>query len=96
MAAPRNRHGPGSRRIAAARRARRPPGVPGGDPRYYSRLGFTPAVEHDFRKPSLRIPDPAFQVVRLSAYEPWMTGTFVYSETFWTYDCVGLRAERQP
>jgi putative acetyltransferase len=67
-----------------------------GDPRYYSRLGFTPAVEHDFRKPSLRIPDPAFQVVRLSAYEPWMTGTFVYSETFWTYDCVGLRAERQP
>ncbi|MFC6018100.1 GNAT family N-acetyltransferase [Plantactinospora solaniradicis] len=62
-----------------------------GDPRYYSRLGFSPAVEYDFRKPSLRIPDWAFQVVRLSAYEPWMTGTFVYSNTFWEHDCVGRR-----
>ncbi|MBE1492723.1 GNAT family N-acetyltransferase [Plantactinospora soyae] len=62
-----------------------------GDPRYYARLGFSAAVEHDFRKPSLRIPDPAFQVVKLSAYEPWMTGTFVYSNIFWEHDCVGLR-----
>jgi putative acetyltransferase len=62
-----------------------------GDPRYYSRAGFSPAVEHGFRKPSLRIPDGAFQVVRLSAYEPWMTGTFVYASTFWEYDCVGRR-----
>jgi putative acetyltransferase len=62
-----------------------------GDPGYYSRLGFSPAVEHGFRKPSLRIPDVAFQVVRLSAYEPWMAGTFVYSNTFWQFDCVGLR-----
>ena len=62
-----------------------------GDPRYYSRLGFSPAEEHDFRKPSLRIPGGAFQVVRLSAYEPWMTGTFVYSNTFWEHDCVGQR-----
>ncbi|MEU8262359.1 N-acetyltransferase [Micromonospora sp. NPDC048999] len=62
-----------------------------GDPRYYSRAGFGPAVEHGFRKPSLRIPDWAFQVVKLSAYEPWMTGTFVYSETFWRHDCVGVR-----
>ena len=61
-----------------------------GDPQYYSRLGFRPAGEHGFRKPSLRIPDGAFQVVTLSAYEPWMTGTFVYSDTFWRYDCVGL------
>lgn len=44
-----------------------------GDPRYYARAGFSPAVEQGFRKPSLRIPDGAFQVVRLSAYEPWMT-----------------------
>jgi putative acetyltransferase len=35
--------------------------------------------------------DAGFQVVKLSAYEPWMTGTFVYSNTFWDYDCVGLR-----
>ncbi|WP_433833584.1 GNAT family N-acetyltransferase [Actinoplanes sp. CA-015351] len=62
-----------------------------GDPRYYSRLGFGPAVEQGFRKPSLRIPDADFQVVGLSAYQPWMTGTFVYADTFWEYDCVGLR-----
>ncbi|WP_433363795.1 GNAT family N-acetyltransferase [Actinoplanes sp. CA-142083] len=62
-----------------------------GDPRYYSRSGFGPAGEQGFRKPSLRIPDQGFQVVRLSAYESWMTGTFVYSDTFWAYDCVGLR-----
>jgi putative acetyltransferase len=62
-----------------------------GDPRYYSRVGFSPAGEHGFRKPSLRIPDWAFQVVKLSAYESWMTGTFVYSSAFWTYDCIGLR-----
>jgi putative acetyltransferase len=62
-----------------------------GDPRYYSRLGFTPGAELGFRKPSLRIPDAAFQAVRLSASEPWMTGTLVYSSTFWEHDCVGLR-----
>lgn len=62
-----------------------------GDPRYYSRLGFTAGGDHGFRKPSLRIPDAAFQVVRLAAYEPWMTGTLVYSDTFWRHDCVGLR-----
>jgi putative acetyltransferase len=62
-----------------------------GDPAYYSRLGFTPGGELGFRKPSLRIPDEAFQVTRLPAYEPWMTGTLVYSATFWEYDCVGLR-----
>ncbi len=62
-----------------------------GDPRYYSRVGFDPAGERGFRKPSLRIPDAAFQVVTLTGYEPWMTGTFVYSDAFWRYDCVGLR-----
>jgi putative acetyltransferase len=62
-----------------------------GPPAYYSRFGFHPAVEHGFRKPSLRIPDAAFQVLRLPAYEPWMTGTLVYSEAFWGNDVVGLR-----
>jgi putative acetyltransferase len=61
-----------------------------GDPRYYSRAGFTAG---GFRKPSLRIPDRGVQAIRLSAYEPWMTGTFVYSSTFWEHDCVGLREE---
>ncbi|MCX5213478.1 N-acetyltransferase [Kitasatospora sp. NBC_00240] len=62
-----------------------------GDPGYYRTRGFEPAVPAGFRSPSLRIPEPAFQVARLSAHEPWMTGTFVYSEAFWALDCVGLR-----
>jgi putative acetyltransferase len=62
-----------------------------GAPAYYSRFGFQPAGEHGFRKPSLRIPDQGFQVLRLPAYEAWMTGTLVYSEPFWRHDLVGLR-----
>jgi putative acetyltransferase len=62
-----------------------------GDPGYYSRHGFVAGDGVGFRKPSLRIPDAAFQVMMLSAYEPWMTGTLVYSSTFWDHDCVGLR-----
>ena len=62
-----------------------------GDPAFYSRLGFDPAKPHGFRKPSIRIPDAAFQVKRLAGYEAWMTGTLVYAEPFWDLDCVGLR-----
>jgi len=65
-----------------------------GSPDYYSRLGFQPGSELGFRKPSLRIPDAAFQAIPLTAYAPWMTGTLVYSQTFWTHDAVGLRDER--
>ncbi len=62
-----------------------------GSPRYYGERGFVRADTLGFRSPSLRIPAPAFQVARLSAYEPWMTGTLVYSDVFWALDCVGLR-----
>jgi putative acetyltransferase len=62
-----------------------------GDPGYYSRFGFAPGGDQGFRKPSLRIPDGAFQAIKLSEYEPWMTGTLVYAEPFWRYDLV-----RQP
>jgi putative acetyltransferase len=62
-----------------------------GDPAYYSRFGFAPGCDLGFRKPSLRIPDGAFQVIRLPEYEPWMTGTLVYAEPFWQHDSVGLR-----
>jgi putative acetyltransferase len=62
-----------------------------GDPGYYSRFGFAPGGGLGFRKPSLRIPDGAFQAIRLPEYEPWMTGTLVYAEPFWRYDAVGLR-----
>ncbi|MFV0132135.1 GNAT family N-acetyltransferase [Streptomyces sp. HMX87] len=66
-----------------------------GDPGYYRRFGFAPGAESGFRKPSLRIPDAAFQALPLPAYEPWMTGTLVYSETFWQHDAVGLREAHQ-
>jgi putative acetyltransferase len=62
-----------------------------GSPTYYARFGFVAAGPLGFRRPSLRIPEPAFQVVRLPRYEPWMTGTLVYSRVFWDLDCVGLR-----
>jgi putative acetyltransferase len=62
-----------------------------GDPAYYGKRGFERADAHGFRAPSLRIPPPAFQVARLPGYEPWMTGTLVYSDVFWSHDCVGLR-----
>jgi putative acetyltransferase len=62
-----------------------------GHPGFYARFGFEAAAACGFRKPSLRIPDAAFQVLRLPSYEPWMTGTLVYSEPFWRNDVVGLR-----
>ncbi|MGJ5947603.1 GNAT family N-acetyltransferase [Streptomyces neyagawaensis] len=62
-----------------------------GDPRYYTRFGFAAGGGLGFRRPSLRIPDGAFQVLRLPEYEPWMTGTLVYAEPFWRHDAVGLR-----
>jgi putative acetyltransferase len=65
-----------------------------GSPRYYGKRGFRSAEELGFRPPSRRYPPGAFQVARLSACRDWMTGTFVYSETFWAHDCVGLRDPR--
>lgn len=62
-----------------------------GSPAYYGKQGFERASALGFRAPSLRIPDAAFQVARLSRWESWMTGSFVYSEPFWALDCVGLR-----
>jgi len=58
-----------------------------GSPGYYGNRGFERADKVGFRPPSLRIPAAAFQVARLSAYEPWMTGTLVYSESFWALVC---------
>jgi putative acetyltransferase len=63
-----------------------------GSPSYYRRFGFVAGAEVDFVKPSLRIPDAGFQVKVLRSYESWMTGTLVYSQTFWDLDFVGLRA----
>jgi putative acetyltransferase len=89
------RRGVGSALIGAGLDVLRAQGVPAvfleGDPGYYSRLGFRSGGALGFRKPSLRIPDAAFQVLRLASHEPWMTGTLVYAEPFWRHDCVGLR-----
>ncbi|MEU1075881.1 MULTISPECIES: N-acetyltransferase [unclassified Streptomyces] len=89
------RRGIGARLIGHALAAADERGVPlvflEGAPVYYRTRGFEAASPLGFRAPSLRIPDAAFQVARLSAYEPWMTGTLVYSDTFWALDCVGLR-----
>lgn len=62
-----------------------------GHPDFYRRLGFEPAGSKGFRRPSLRIPEPAFMVHPLPSYEDWMTGTLVYAPEFWKHDCVGLR-----
>ncbi|HTJ70849.1 MAG TPA: N-acetyltransferase [Actinospica sp.] len=87
--------GIGTRLVRAALDVAEECGVPlvflEGSPTYYGSRGFDRADELGFRSPSLRIPPVAFQVARLSAYQPWMTGTLVYSDTFWALDCVGLR-----
>lgn len=62
-----------------------------GSPDYYSRFGFVQGGAHGFRKPSLRIPDAGFQVVRLPGARDWMKGTLVYPDVFWDLDLVGLR-----
>lgn len=88
-------HGIGTKLIEHALAAADQHGVPlvflEGSPRFYGKRGFRAADQLGFRAPSLRYPPGAFQVARLSAYQDWMTGTFVYSETFWALDCVGLR-----
>jgi putative acetyltransferase len=92
------RQGIGTRLVARALAEADSQGVPlvflEGSPRYYGARGFVDAEAAGFRPPTLRYPPGAFQVARLSSYEGWMTGTFVYSDTFWALDCVGLRGER--
>jgi putative acetyltransferase len=92
------RRGIGTRLVADALAEADRRGVPlvflEGSPDYYGTRGFVDATEVGFRPPTLRYPPGAFQVARLSSYEEWMTGTFVYSDTFWALDCVGLRGER--
>jgi putative acetyltransferase len=90
-----HRRGIGSRLVERAVAAATEAGLPAifveGDPAYYSRMGFREGKPLRFRKPSLRIPDAAFQVILLPGHEDWMTGTLVYAEPFWDRDCVGLR-----
>lgn len=56
-----------------------------GQPRYYGPRGFEKAISLGFRRPSLRMPEKAFQVARLAAYDDSMTGTFVYRDVHWRH-----------
>ena len=60
-----------------------------GHHKYYGERGFENAMELGFRRPSLRIPEKAFQVAKLSRYTPDMTGTLVYKDVHWRHG-VGL------
>lgn len=94
----RQRHGIGSALIRHGLEELTNRGVPlvflEGSPVYYPRFGFEAGRTHRFRRPSLRIPDQAFQVRLLPAYESWMTGTLVYRRAFWDHDAVGRRGPR--
>ncbi len=61
-----------------------------GDPRYYHRFGFGPAEARGLLRPSIRTPEPAFQVIDLGERSD-MTGRLVYPDAFWRTDSVGLR-----
>ena len=91
------RRGIGGDLVRAALAAAADAGAPAvfleGSWEYYPRFGFEPAVPLGFTPPSARIPERAFQVVVLPAWEPWMTGAVVYPEAFWLSDSVGLRGE---
>lgn len=89
------RAGIGTALVGAALDAARDAGTPAvfleGSPAYYGARGFTRGSEHGFDRPSVRIPEAAFQVALFDAHEPWMTGRLVYCDPFWAHDCVGLR-----
>jgi putative acetyltransferase len=80
--------------VEQAAAARAPAVFLEGSPDYDARLGWRPAAELGVTPPSVRIPGPAFQVVRLDAWDDSMRGGLVYAEPFWTFDCVGLRGDR--
>lgn len=88
-------HGIGSGLVAHALQvaagARAPLVFVEGDPAYYGSRGFEQADALGFRAPSLRTPPAAFRVARMPSWQPWMTGSLIYSDPFWALDCVGLR-----
>ena len=77
--------------VTAAGRLQAPAVFLEGSPAYYSRCGFEAAVARGFAAPSVRIPEPAFQVTLLPNHQEWMVGQLIYPEAFWATDAVGLR-----
>ena len=87
--------GVGTALLEAAVRAADDLGAPAvvleGDWGYYGARGFRSATSLGFTRPSPRIPEPAFQVRTLTAYDDRVRGPLVYCEAFWATDTVGLR-----
>jgi putative acetyltransferase len=81
--------------LAEAEAARAPIVLLEGEPDYYPRFGFVQGAPLGLGKPSIRIPDRAFQVITLPDWQPWMTGALVYCDAFWRHDAVGLRGTGQ-
>jgi putative acetyltransferase len=92
------RRGVGAGLVAAAVEGAAALGAPAlfleGSPDYYGRQGFEPAGPRGFERPSLRIPEAAFQVVLLDGHEDWMRGRVVYRDVWWDHDATGLRDPR--
>jgi putative acetyltransferase len=53
-----------------------------GDPRYYSRFGFTRASELGLERPHEQTPEFAFQALPLERYDPGLRGRVVYPPPF--------------
>lgn len=62
-----------------------------GSPAYYGALGFVAAGELGFTRPSVHIPEPAFQAWPLASYDDSLSGALVYPDAFWRHGAVGLR-----
>jgi putative acetyltransferase len=53
-----------------------------GVPSYYPRFGFVPATELGLERPDPKIPEAAWMVRPLRAYDPALTGRVVYPSFF--------------
>jgi putative acetyltransferase len=68
--------------LALADEAGEPAVMVEGVPSYYPRLGFERASALGFRPPHEGIPDAAFMVKRLAAWDPTVAGRLVYPPAF--------------
>jgi putative acetyltransferase len=68
--------------IALAEEAGEPLIVVEGVPEYYPRFGFERASTLGIERPHEKIPDAAFMVRRLTAYDPAVRGRVVYPPAF--------------
>lgn len=53
-----------------------------GDPAYYSQFGFRRASEFGIVKPEEAIPDDAFMLAKLKAYDPSLRGRVVFPDAY--------------